>query len=339
MATLSDIAKKTGYSVATVSKALNGYDDISNKTKKEIILVAEEFNYYPNYKMKNLRKRDTKSIAFIVNGLHSRSDGSTIVQDLMAGIFDFATTQDIDLIVYTTDKNKQDQLSYYQFCKSRNLDGAILLGIALDDPYFQELEASNLPIMLIDVITHNNSDKIGAVTIKNEQAAFEAVNYMIQMGHENIAFINGKETAQVSIEREKGYRRAMSNYNLEVEDDLVIYSEYDLNWAFNNAMRLLQTRHDITGIFCASDIIALGVYEACIKLGLKIPNDISVIGFDGIPTTKYVSPKLTTVQQDMYKMGQIAAEHLREVIYKNKKADIIYVPYNLEIRDSVKKIK
>lgn len=339
MTTLSDIANKTGYSVATISKALNGYDDISVKTKKEIINVAEKLNYYPDYRKKNLKKSDKKSIAFIVNGLNSRSDGSTIVHDLMAGIFDFATTQDIDFIIYTMDKNKQDQLSYYQFCKSRDIDGAILLGIALDDPYFQELEASNLPIMLIDVITHNKSDRIGAVTIKNEQAAFDAVNYLIQMGHENIAFINGKKTAQVSIEREKGYRRAMANNNLEVKDNVVIYSDYDLNWAFNSAMQLLQTQHDVTGIFCASDIIALGVYEACIKLELKIPDDISIVGFDGIPTAKYISPKLTTVQQDMYKMGQIAAEHLREVIYKNKRADIIYVPYNLEIRDSVKKIE
>lgn len=338
MATLKEISEKTGYSLSTVSKALNGYEDVSRIAKQRIIKIAEELNYYPNYKLKKVKKRDTKSIALIINGFSKNNEGSTLLYDLMAGIFNYASLHNIEMVVYTMDKQKQNHVSYYEFCRTRNIDGAILSGIALDDPYFQELEKSNLPIVMIDILLENKSERVGAVTVPNREAERRATDFLIRMGHREIAFLNGKKVAQVSNEREAGFLQAMREHNLEVANHRILYGDFFFERAFNEALRLLQTDHEITAFVCASDIMAFGVYEACQKLELQIPEDISVVGFDGLPISRYVSPKLTTVEQDMYAMGEKAAEMLREIIVTQKEGAVIFAECNLVIRDSVRKI-
>lgn len=336
MATIRDIAKKSGYSISTVSKALNGYEDISPEAKNKIIRIAEEIHYIPNLRSKNLSRREKSSIAFIFSGLKKDGAADGIIYNIMAGAYAYATNMNYDVQIYTTNVSKQKEISYYRFCKERNIEGAVVQGISTDDPYFTELVNSNLPCVLIDICTDNQN--VGFISIDNVKAAQEATNYLIGIGHRNIAMINGRPNAFVSQLREEGFRKALGEKNIEINENWIVSGDFSRSKAYNEAYKLLQLYPEITAIFCASDLMALSVYEAAEKLGISIPDDLSVVGFDNIPLSSFISPKLTTVKQDMYKIGYEAAKLLKSIIKGEKIERHKIMDYELLIRDSTKVI-
>lgn len=335
MGTLRDISKLTGFSISTISKALNGYSDVSDKTKEIIISAAEKLNYYPDYESHKLQKRDTKTIALIIRGLaDSNHDGDPVISDIIKGVAMYSLESDIDMALYHLSNDRQRQISYYKFCKSRNIDGAILLGFGMNDPYIFEAKNTSYPIVLFDAFLKNDSTNFGSVTIDNVKWARQATQYLIDTGHKTIAFINGRKEAQVSILREEGYRSAIYKASQNIDESLIEYGDFMQKRAYNAALKLLQTRSEIDAIFCASDMMATGVYEAARELGLRIPEDLSVIGFDGVPLSKYIQPPLTTVKQDFVKMAYKSAELLRNIVYQHQQSTTIIVEAELIIRES-----
>jgi DNA-binding LacI/PurR family transcriptional regulator len=335
MGTLKDISKLTGYSLSTISKALNGYSDVSEKTKEAIISAAEKLNYYPDYEGHKLQKRDTKTIALIIRGLaDSNQDGDPVISDIIKGVAMYSLESDIDMALYHLSNDRQRDISYYKFCRSRNIDGAILLGFGMNDPYIIEAKNTSYPIVLFDAFLKNSSTNYGSVTIDNVKMAQQATQYLIDTGHQTIAFINGRKEAQVSILREEGYRSAMLKAFKTIDESLIEYGDFMQKRSYNVALKLLQTRRDIDAIFCASDMMATGVYEAARELGLAIPENLSVIGFDGIPLSKYIQPSLTTVKQDFVKMAYKSAELLRNIVYLHEPSATHLVEAELIIRES-----
>jgi len=335
MGTLKDISKLTGFSLATISKALNGYSDVSDRTKEIIFSTAEKLNYYPDYEGHKLQRRDTKTIAIIIRGLaDSNHDGDPVISDIIKGVAMYSLESDIDMALYHLSNDRQREISYYKFCRSRNIDGAILLGFGMNDPYIKEAKNTSYPIVLFDAFLKNSSTNYGSVTIDNVMMSQIATQYLIDTGHQTIAFINGRKEAQVSILREEGYRNAIIGAFNTIDESLIEYGDFMQKRAYNIALKLLQTRSDIDAIFCASDMMATGVYEAARELGLEIPKDISVIGFDGIPLSKYIQPPLTTVKQDFVKMAYKSAELLRNIVYRHEPSATHFVDAELIIRDS-----
>lgn len=335
MPSIKDVAKKSGYSISTVSKALNGYKDVSQKAKEKIIKIAEEMNYVPDLALKNLTKKENSIIAVIFSGLRKDGAADGITYNIMSGVYEYTCKKNYDLIVYTTNASKQNETSYYRFCKERNIDGAIVHGISTDDPYFRELISSELPCVIIDIYTDN--EKVGFVSIDNVKASMEATEYLIGTGHKNIAMVNGNPNAVVTKLREEGFKSALEKNN--IDNSHIVYGDYSRKKAYNEAFKLLQLQPEITAIFCASDLMALGVYEAAKKLELSIPDDLSVIGFDNIPLASFVSPPLTTIKQDMHRIGYEAAKLLKSIIRNEKIKISKLLDYDLIIRDSTKAIK
>ncbi|WP_059104320.1 LacI family DNA-binding transcriptional regulator [Shouchella shacheensis] len=337
MATVKDIAKQAGVSVTTVSRALNGYDDVSEKTRARIREIAESLNYSPNAMARSLVTNQSKTIGLLVSGLSEEGAKDHFTFDVLNGLNDRASEYGYDLILFNTNSAKQRVKSYAQLCRERRVEGVILQGVKVDDPYLQEVIESDIPCVLIDIpITGKN---VGYVTTDNVLGAYEAVRYLIKQGHEAIAFMNGHEKAYVSGKRLEGYNQAMAEAGVPVDASWVLNGEFSEPVARDQALRFLQEHREVTAMFCSSDLMALGVMQASKRLGVTVPKDLSIVGYDDIVIAEYAHPSLTTVAQDKFQMGSAAADLLMDFLQGKETSGEKILPTNLVIRDSVTRLR
>jgi len=333
MVTIKDVAKAAQISVTTVSRALNGYDDVNQETRERIQKVAKELGYVANRSAQNLVKQKNNTLAIILSGLERDGGKDNIVYRLLSGMYQYAEQVNYEVVLFTTSSAHQKEKTYVQFCKEHNIGGAVLNGIRLDDPYLHELVKSDLPCVLIDVDTQG--DNVSSVTIDNEQAAYDAVMYLLEANHRKIAMMNGRKEAAVSIERFKGYKRALSERGIPYDEALVFCADYLERMAYDLALEFLPKHPEVTALFCASDMMAFGVMKAAKALNIHIPKQLSIIGFDNIPLSEHSMPALSTVDQDFYQMGQEAAKQLLKMIHHEAGNKKIILSYKLLARESV----
>lgn len=337
MTTIKDIAKQAGVSVTTVSRALNDYYDVSPTTKAHIMKISQEMGYIPNRMAQNLVKQHNNTLAIILSGLEKGGGKDNIVYCLLSGMYAFAETVNYEVLVFTTSTAQQKEKSYVQFCKEHYIGGAVLNGIRMDDPFFIELMGSDLPCVLIDVPIEGKNTY--TISVDNAKAAQEAVEHLIDNNHKNIGMINGRCEALVSHERQKGYADALSKRGLVLKKEYIVHADFLENRSYEETRRLLQKHPEITALFCASDMMALGAMRAIADEGKKIPEDVSIVGFDNIPLSEYTKPALTTVNQDFYMMGYEAARQLLKLIMREPVKRKIYLDYKLLERNSVCMLK
>jgi len=336
MVTIKDIAREAGVSITTVSRALNNYDDVSASTKELILKIAKNRGYVPNRSAQNLVKQKNNTLAIILSGLEKEGGKDNIAYGLLSGMYTYAETVNYEVVLFTTSTAQQKQKTYVQFCREHNIGGAVLHGIRTDDPYFEEIVSSDLPCVLIDIKTEGKNTS--SISIDNIEASKEAVEYLISHNHRNIGMINGRQEAAVSAERYKGYEKALVNHNILVNPQYMVYADFSEEVSYVKTKELLSSHPEITALFCASDMMAVGSIRAIEELKLKVPNDISIIGFDNIPLSQYLTPALTTVAQDFYQMGNESAKQLLKMITKEKYENSVYLSYKLVERKSISMI-
>ncbi|MDH6365314.1 LacI family transcriptional regulator [Enterococcus sp. PF1-24] len=334
-ATIREVAKVAGVSIATVSKVFNGYSDVNHETKERILEVAKQLDYAPNMAARTLSSKKQQTIALILNELNFNRK-STMPLEVLDGVHEFTEQSDYEFVFYGTSTEKQKDKTFRQFCYEHNISGVVIQGLKMTDPYYQEIRETNLPTVLIDIVVDN--PKVGTVAIDNEAAAYEAVDYLIRNNHHKIGMINGSRNANVSIFREAGYRKALERHHIVVNEEYIQYANYEEDIAYFITKNLLNNHSDITALFCASDIMAIGAMRAIKDMGKNVPGDISIIGFDDIVLASYVTPTLTSVAQDMQKIGYEAAALLTDIINKEMKdtENFRIIPHEIKYRESVK---
>lgn len=332
-ASIRDVAKEAGVSITTVSRALNGYSDVSIATKKRIMQVVAELNYAPDVNARSLGGIANKVLAFLVSGLHPGGDNG-FVFGMLCGLYQVTLKYNYEFILLTTNAAQQNEMNYVQLCRQKNIEGVMISGIKTDDPYYTELANSEIPCVVIDVDVEG--EFVASLSIDNTQAAYEATKYLLGAGHRNIALINGGSLAAVSKLRYLGYEKALKEFGIEPDMDYVRNCDFEEDIAYQETLNIIQKRPEITAFFCASDVMAIGVINAINFLGKKVPDDYSVFGFDDIPISKYVNGGLTTIHQEPFEMGVHAGEALVDMIEKNKDASHIMVPYSICVRNTVK---
>jgi len=335
--TIKDIAKKAKISVTTVSRALNDFDDVNAETKKKIKKIAKEMGYVPNRMARGLVKKDKRTLALVLSNLEKEGGKDNIVYRIMSGMYKFADSVNFEIVIFTTNSAHQKETTYTQFCHGHDIGGAIMLGIQIDDPYFKEIINNDIPVVLIDI--EGYGDKVSSVLIDNTEASREAVEFLIRNNHKNIAMLTGRPNADVSIPRQSGYEKALTNAKIEINPDYIKCGFFLENEAYSETKKLIETHPEITAIFCASDMMACGAYRAIRELGKSIPNDISIVGFDDNPLAEYLSPSLTTIRQDFYNKGYKAAEVLYKMIKGEADSHRVVQDHKLILRDSVAKAK
>ena len=337
MVSLKDISKACGVSVATVSKALNDHSDISQETKKHVREVAERLGYRPNAAAQALKTNRTNNIGV----LFVDEANSGLTHDYFNHVLDSfkrkAEDSGFDITFINGAKNRLNNMSYLSHAIYRGFDGVMIACVDFSDPQVGELIASSIPVVTIDHLFNNRI----TIVSDNVKGMRDLTSYVYEQGHRKIAYIHGLESA-VTQSRLSSFYRTLQGYGVTVPDEYVVTSPYrDTDAAFATTNRLLDLPDPPTCIFYPDDFAAFGGINAIRQRGLRIPEDVSVVGYDGIEIARRISPVLTTIVQDTVKIGSLAASKLIDLINNPKGTLIeqIVVDGRLEKGESVAKIQ
>jgi len=302
--TIQDVAKKAGVSVSTVSRVLNGKSDVASETQERILAVIDHLGYATNLAARSMRSRKKNLLGLIMPDI-----AYPFAIEVMKGVNRAIAESEFDLLVYTTgDVRKSGRASHERKYVSL-LTNSISDGVILVAPVAEELNV-DAPIVSIDPLASNPN--FPSVHATNYDGALEAMDYLIGLGHRRIGFITGRAELESANRRLKGYRDALEKAGIGVDEQLIAPGDYTTETGVNSARQLLALEKPPTAIFASNDQMAVGVYQVAEELGVKIPDDLSVVGFDNITESKYLG--LTTVDQFISEMGYVATQMLIKII-------------------------
>lgn len=309
MVSMKDIAKQCHVSVASVSKALNDYPDIGQETKNRILQTAHEMGYYPNSSARTLKTKRSYNLGVLFADASMNGLTHEYFNHVLEGFKYTAEEKGYD-ITFIARPSKGDRMGYYERCRYRGVDGVLVACINYYEDNIQDLIRSDLPVVTID---HSFEGRI-AVVSNNVQGIEELFTYVYQMGHRRIAYIHGDDSP-ITRNRVSSFYRTAQRFGLEIPDEYVksaVYRDPDLAAKATN--ELLDLKNPPTCILYPDDYAAIGGKNAIRERGLRIPEDISITGYDGISPVRMMEPSLTTLCQDTAKIGKIAAEQLVNLI-------------------------
>ncbi|SHJ72813.1 LacI family DNA-binding transcriptional regulator [Paramaledivibacter caminithermalis] len=333
---IRDIAKIAGVGVSTVSRVINNHPDVKERTREKVLQIIEQYNYIPNNSARNLKRSDSKNIGVLVKGIHNPFF-SKIVQSIEEKI----DKEGYSLILHYSTGDCNDIEAAIELIKEKKLKGLICLGGDFDNLNKSQLIDLKIPIVLssTSIFQNENKDNFSSVIIENEEAAFKAVDYLCKLGHRKIGIIaTGEGDKSIGRLRLKGYKKALHKNNMKYNAEFLEIGEYTFQSAFNAMNRLLDKDLGLTAVFATSDIMAIGASKAILKRGLNIPDDISVIGFDGIEYAEFFHPSITTIKQPGEYMGEKSVEILFDLIKKKGDHRHIILETKLLERESCKKL-
>jgi len=303
MVTIKDIAQIAGVSPSTVSRALNDSPLIREETKARIREIAAALGYERNELARGLVKGTSRALGLIVPDITN-----PFFAEIARGVSDVAHAQGYGVLFCTTEGDLSREAEYLRFLRRKRVDGLILSAVTIDDPNLPELLHGSIPFVLVSRLVRGLDASF--VVGDDKTGARLAVEHLIQLGHERIAFIGGPANVQSSRDRMETYQEVLKEHGLKAYTKWAVFADFTQAAGREAAQKMLRGCDRPTAIFAANDVIALGVMEAAEDLGLSIPQDLSLVGYDDISYASLPRIQLTTVSQPTYEMGRIAAEYL-----------------------------
>lgn len=316
-ATIRDVANLSGYSVGTISKYING-QPVKEATKIAIEHAIQQLNYSPNNIAKGLRNSKSFSIAILLPMLNS-----SFCTSMISSIESCLLPEGYSVIVCECHNDAKMELQKTQFLIDRMVDGIILIPYASDGKQIEMIQKHNIPLVVLDQKIHGI--QTDTIILNNEIASYEPVKHLIELGHKDIAIITGTAHHYTSKERFSGYKKAMEEHSLPIQPDFVQCGHYSIEGGYDAMLRLFALPHKPTAVFISNYDMTVGAYLAINYLKLKIPNEISVIGFDNFPLAKVVNPPLSFAEQPTDAMGLSAGK----LLYKRIKGDYSDYPQTI----------
>jgi len=329
--TIQDVARAAGVSVSTVSRVLNDKADVAPQTFQKVQRVIEELGYTSSLAARSMRSRRTGVIGLILPDLED-----PFCIQVLKGINRAIAALDYDLIAYASSSIRTDSKAYREQLYVSLLNGSITDGIIVVTP-----SATSFPTAAPVVAIDPNEECNGCPTVigMNRAGALTAMGYLIGLGHQRIGYIGGRPDLRSARQRLEGYTGALRQANIDVDPELVTVGDYTTPTGRRRARELLTLPEPPTAIFAANDQSAIGAIEAARELSLRVPEDLSIIGFDNVPEGAYYNPALTTVDQFIAKMGYVATEMLVGLIREGDlDSDHYTMPTQLVVRDSCRGI-
>jgi LacI family transcriptional regulator len=325
--TIRDVAREAGVSVSTVSRVLNDKDDVAPETYERVQNIVQQLGYSSSLAARSMRSRRTNVIGLIVPDV----DDSFSIQ-VMKGVNQAIFELDYDLIIYTSGSIKKHSAAQRERHFVSLLNGSITDGLIIVTPAATSFSTA-APVVAVD--PNNESPECPAVIATNHTGALAAIEYLIGLGHRRIGFIGGRPDLQCAQQRLLGYQDALRQAGIAPDPDLIAVGDFTTETGRRCAQELLALADRPTAVFAANDQSAIGAIEAATGRGLRVPDDLSVVGFDNIPEAAYFNPGLTTVDQFVARMGYVATEVLIRLIQGESPDSNLYeIPTELIIRDS-----
>lgn len=340
--TIKDVARLCGVGVSTVSRAINNHPDINPETKDMIMQVIKEHNYIPNNSARNLKRQDAKAIAVLVKGI-TNSFFTEMIQVMEERIKE----KKYSLVLHHVDFNEDEVDVALELVKEKRLRGIIFLG-----GYFlhseEKLSQLKVPFILCTTgaVPESYSRKTySSVSVDDEKESYKIVDYLCKLGHKDIAIIGAKTTdCSIGKLRLDGYKRALTDHGIPIREELILSMKPEIeDYSFENGYvvtkEFLAKQIPCTAIFSISDIMAIGACRALSEMGKKVPEDISLIGYDGVKMGAYYNPSLTTLKQPVVDMAKETTSILFDYIAKKKDHQHKVFEGELLIRESTRKLE
>lgn len=332
MYTIKDVAKRANVSIATVSRVLNNQLGYSEKTKTKVLQVIEELGYEPNAIARGLINKRTHTIGILFPDLSSLFSGK-----LLSGVERIANEKDSSVIACHTQALGSKTMRYLQLLNEKRVDGLIFTSESLKEEYYEYMRKMNIPMVLL--ATESKEFPLPYVKVSDYHAAYSAVQYLIKKGHTKIGMISGHPLDSIAgTPRIQGFKQALKDHGLQVNEDHICGTGFKYHEGKEFFRLLMKHSPDITALFCASDELAIGAMSAASELGIKIPEDLSIIGFDNLPIAEMCVPPLTTVAQPLEKMGETAAKLIFNMLEERDEVESKIMPHQIIERGTVKSI-
>ncbi|TCL60858.1 LacI family transcriptional regulator [Hydrogenispora ethanolica] len=331
MSTIYDVGRRAGVSRSTVSRVLNGKNDVDPKTAAAVWQAVRELNYHPNASARALVRQKTDMIGVMLAHV-----SDPFYEKIIKGIESVAAARNMGVVFYNSDDDLQNhKLLIASVLESNKVDGVIVVGSYLGDKKtILEIINRGFPIAMIE--RYFTDSKVPCIVTDNRQGAVLAVEHLIRLGHRRIGCITGNLLYQTAIERLEGYKATLGNHQFAIEEELIAIGGFHYEKGYEGMKQLLSLNQRPTAVFACNDMMAFGAILAINEFGLSVPRDIAVVGYDDITFAAMFYPQLTTVRQPLFEMGSLAAQSLIDRIELGEDADIIkkILPVELVVRKS-----
>ena len=334
MSRITEVADRAGVSAMTVSRVLNNSGYVSAATRQRVELAIAQLGYVPNALARQLRSKRTKMLALVVSDI-SNPFFTTIAR----GVEDAASTRGFAVMFCNTDESAEEESRYLRLLVERQVDGVLLVPAENAAASLRLLRTHNIPVVVLD---RRASRRVDNVRCDSEAGAHALASHLVELGHRRIAVLTGRRGISTSVDRVAGVRRALADAGLALDESLVRYGGFtfgDLNLADGRRMAqevLAATDDPPTAIFAANNFIAFGAIRALHDLGLKVPDDISVVAFDDLPVEWVSDPFLTVAAQPAYEIGRRAAEMMIDRLLgeRTTAGESVVLPFEVIVRRS-----
>ncbi len=331
--TINDIAKAADVSPSTVSRAIANNPRISTKTRDKIFKIMKQMNYHPNLIARSLVNKSTRIIALVVPGNTEKVFQHPFFPEILRGIASVAHQSKYNILISSVADVNDEKQMINELVKGGVVEGVILMTSRVKDPSIEELVKMDFPFVVIGSPT--NDDQINWVDNNNFAIGYELTQHFIEQGHTRIAFVGVSQEFVAVLDRFAGYKKALEDNRLPIDDSLIIECEYLSNNGYDLMQRIDFQEKRPTGIIACDDFVAFGIIKFLNEQGIKVPEDIIVAGFNNVALSEYFVPSLTSVEVNAFQLGIQAFELLFESINSDfKSVHRAIIPAELIIRDS-----
>ena len=325
--TIIDVAREAGVSHSTVSRVLNGRPHIKPETRERVLAALDRLGYTPNMRARGLAGGRLGVVGLVVLDLES-----SYITQVVRGVDAALADAGLDLMLCTTHRREQQETSYVSRLSIGLVDGLLVLLPKRSDQYATDLASRDFPFVLID---HAGSRLANSIVAANRDGGRQAVEHLADLGHRRVGVITGDLTTDAGRDRLAGWSDTVAARGLDDDPALLVEGDFLESGGYDGALRLLGLRRPPTAIFASSDTAAFGAFRAAAELGVAVPGDVSIVGFDDIPEASLTTPLLTTVRQPMFEMGRRAVLMLLDRIeYPGRPVAHVEYPTELVARSS-----
>ena len=332
-ATIKDVATRANVSVATVSRVVNNLDGYSDETKEKVLEAIKELGYQRNAIARGLVTKTTKTIGVLIPIV-----SAYLYAEILNGIEEKANENGYGIFLCNTGVNGVRAINCIKMLGERQVDAIIVVSLTINDEYYNLLNSLKIPYILVSTLSYKY--KIPYIKVDDQQAAYTATQFLIEKGHTKIALISGGKEDKISgITRVNGYRNALQDYDININENIIKYGDFTYNSGIMCMEDLLQEKEDFTAVFATSDEMALGALSVMHRNKIEVPEKISIIGYDNTLIAQMSNPPLTTVAQPLYEMGVKAFAKILSVLETGNSGDNVILSHKIVERETVKLLK